>query len=348
MFPLDFPLARLARARAGEWVLDPFCGRGTTMFAARLKGLNSVGIDASPVAAAIASAKVARADPREVESLVCDILQQEKSPVDVPVGEFWDWAFHPETLNQLCWLREQLASLPTDHNAAAVLRAIVLGILHGPLLKGEPTYLSNQMPRTYATKPDAAVRFWSTRAMAPPRVSVLDTLTRRIRYTLAAVPIHHGGAVYCGDAAEVLKGVRQRFDWIVTSPPYYRMYTYVPDQWLRSWFLGGPPHVDYSTDNQLRHTNVDVFVDGLAAVWDRTALRSNPGARLAVRFGALPSVDSGLSPEKLLRRSLDQSGRWKITRVHDSGRPGDQARQASQMGRTGAYANEVDVLAVLR
>jgi hypothetical protein len=34
MFPLDFPLAWLRRARPGEWVLDPFCGRGTTLYCA--------------------------------------------------------------------------------------------------------------------------------------------------------------------------------------------------------------------------------------------------------------------------------------------------------------------------
>ena len=40
MFPLTFPLAvRHRRARCGEWVLDPFCGRGTTNYAARLVGL---------------------------------------------------------------------------------------------------------------------------------------------------------------------------------------------------------------------------------------------------------------------------------------------------------------------
>ena len=58
MFPLAFPLERLARAEATEWVLDPFCGRGTTVFAARLRGLGCVGIDSNPIAAAIAAAKL--------------------------------------------------------------------------------------------------------------------------------------------------------------------------------------------------------------------------------------------------------------------------------------------------
>lgn len=37
MFPLEFPLGVLTRqSRPKQWVLDPFCGRGTTTFAARL------------------------------------------------------------------------------------------------------------------------------------------------------------------------------------------------------------------------------------------------------------------------------------------------------------------------
>ena len=31
MFPLEFPLRILAEAQADHWVLDPFCGRGTTL-----------------------------------------------------------------------------------------------------------------------------------------------------------------------------------------------------------------------------------------------------------------------------------------------------------------------------
>ncbi len=59
MFPLDFPLRYLSNARPGEWVVDPFCGRETTLYAARLRGLPSVGVDISPVAVAIAQAMLA-------------------------------------------------------------------------------------------------------------------------------------------------------------------------------------------------------------------------------------------------------------------------------------------------
>jgi len=64
MFPLAFPLDVLRRhAGPDDVVLDPFCGRGTTNYAARLLGLPSFGVDSSPVAAALSAAKLANAAP---------------------------------------------------------------------------------------------------------------------------------------------------------------------------------------------------------------------------------------------------------------------------------------------
>jgi len=90
MFPLDFPLAHLSQAGPGEWVLDPFCGRGTTNYAARLLGLPSVGVDRCRVAVTIAAAKMVHVTPEEVTALCARILQGGADPVDVPTGPFWD------------------------------------------------------------------------------------------------------------------------------------------------------------------------------------------------------------------------------------------------------------------
>src|SRR3954467_9935143 len=88
MFPLEFPLRILRRRAApGEWVLDPFCGRGTTNYAARLLGLPSVGIDSSPVAAALAAAKLPNAGPAEIEAAAAQVLDEVPEPQEVPSGE---------------------------------------------------------------------------------------------------------------------------------------------------------------------------------------------------------------------------------------------------------------------
>ncbi|MGB9660745.1 MAG: DNA methyltransferase [Moorellaceae bacterium] len=98
MFPIDFPLEHLKNARPGEWVLDPFCGRGTTLYAARLLGLPASGVDISPVAAAISDAMLASAPAGEVVNTCRDILSGQPAARDVPAGEFWELAYHPETL----------------------------------------------------------------------------------------------------------------------------------------------------------------------------------------------------------------------------------------------------------
>ena len=89
MFPLSFPLRQLKNARRGDWVIDPFCGRGSTNYAARLYGLPSMGVDVNPVAAAIAQAKGVSATPQEVISVCERILVSGEEPKSVPEGQFW-------------------------------------------------------------------------------------------------------------------------------------------------------------------------------------------------------------------------------------------------------------------
>ncbi|MFD8035262.1 site-specific DNA-methyltransferase [Streptomyces sp. NPDC059717] len=344
MFPLDFPLQQLVAHPQATRVLDPFCGRGTTLYAARLAGLPAVGIDINPVAAAIAQAKLIQVTPDAVVRLARQIL--ESGPLgEVPESEFWQWCYEPETLQELVTLREALLEMTTP--TAAMLRAVLLGILHGPRNKNLPSYLSNQMPRTYASKPAYAVKFWKKRDMQPVRIPALDVIERRARRLLDAAPLARGGRVYLGDSLETLNGLRQRFDLVVTSPPYYGMRTYVADQWLRLWFLGGPAEVPYGTHGQIaRQPNQEAFIQALAEVWAATARRCSQGARLAIRFGALPSART--DPEQMLLASVKEAkAGWVVKDIRQAGTPPKRARQAAQFGKAGSAVDEIDMVAEL-
>jgi hypothetical protein len=329
MYPLDFPLRVLKEhGKRGEWVIDPFCGRGTTNFAARLLKMPSVGVDSSPVAAALAQAKLAFAKPGRVVATARRILGSAKEPVDVPSGEFWKLAYHEKTLLQLCMLREALladCSSPTQ----ILLRAIVLGALHGPRPKRAPSYFSNQSPRTFAPKPNYAVKFWTARRMRADNVDVLFIIKTRAERYLAEPPPDVEGIVQLADSrqAHTFQDV-PKAHWIVTSPPYFGMRTYLPDQWLRYWFLGGPHYVEYrQPQTQLEHTGADHFSAEMGRVWKNVASRAMRNARLIIRFGGIH--DREAEPMDVLKASLIDSG-WRMVTaraVPDSDTGRRQVRQ---------------------
>lgn len=329
MFPLSFPYTILSNhALAQEWVIDPFCGRGTTNYASRMLGLPSIGIDSNPVAVALSQAKVANTSPQLIMNEVTNILDEIDEPTHVPVGEFWDWAFHKNVLHILCRLREGLLK-DCSSDSRKALRTIVMGALHGPQPKSRPAYFSNQSQRTYAPKPRYAVKFWKSRNLTPPFVNVLDLIEERTQRYYSQEATMAVSTIIQGDSREKHSysciTTEQKISWVITSPPYYGMRTYIPDQWLRSWFLGGQSHVDYSNVGQIGHSSPEVFASQLRTVWQNVGAYCVPNARLVIRFGAINNrkIDS-LS---LLQQSLKDSG-WTIHAIEPAGTASKGRRQA--------------------
>jgi SAM-dependent methyltransferase len=335
MFPLEFPISVMRKFRQKRLrVLDPFCGRGTTIFAARLRGHEAYGIDCSPIAIAIARAKLAETTDADVTALAERILEEPRD-VMVPEGVFWKWAYAPSTLREVCVLREGLRGLRTD--AAHMLRAICLGALHGPLTLSVETrsYFSNQMPRTFASKPEYSVRFWKAKRLRPVPVDVVKIIKARIaRLKLDTVPKCKGASKVSVADSRLARGyasVSEAIDLVVTSPPYYGMRTYVADQWLRNWFLGGLPEVPYGEENPLSHRSPDAFAESLAQVWDRIGDRLSSSGRMFIRFGAIPSRKA--NPRTIMFASLEQSRfSWKVRRVCRAESASSGKRQAGHMG----------------
>lgn len=353
MFPLEFPLSILkARAGSNVGVLDPFCGRGTTNFAARLLGLRTVGIDSSRVATAATQAKLVAPDPEEVVDTARAILRGQQETITKPEGEFWDLAYHGDVLRDLCTFRDALQRSSIAEHVAAALRGIILGALHGPIGRTKHSYFSNQCPRTYGPKPVYAVKFWTERGLSPPRVDVLAVIAERARrYYGNATPSVRGMAIE-GDSRhrstlEEAHELIGKFSWIVTSPPYYGLRTYMPDQWIRNWFLGGPATVDYTTVGQLSHFGRDKFISELRDVWANVGKHSSLGAALVIRFGSIRDrlVED---PAELITASLEATG-WVRTGVQPAHNAAKGKRQADTFHKARSVpCEEVDVWAEWR
>lgn len=349
MFPLEYPNRVLKKhLKEKPVVLDPFCGRGTTLFSARKSGLSAWGIDSSPVAVAIAKAKLASCDIEAPLELATELIS-EFEPANLPDTPFFRSAYHPSTLLDICALREGLLRLENETDASSILRAAALGCLHGPLPKHVENagYFSNQMPRTYASKPDYAVRFWRERNLLAPKVDVLRVLRRKIERLVGleeASPCSISQVLH-GDAQseELFRSLGTAPSIVITSPPYYGMRTYVQDQWLRNWFLGGPDCIDYSAGPQLDHGGQQVFAASLGKVWKNIAnsAESSESLHMYVRFGIIPSalVDA----KKLFRASLEEAGvNWRLVSTRSAKSADVGKRQADQMKAESAAAVEFD------
>jgi len=331
MFPLRFPYGILRRHAADQdIVLDPFCGRGTTNYAARLRSLRSYGIDVNPVAVAIARAKAFHVTPVAIIAEY-DALLAATGAAKTPIGEFWHWAFHPEVLAIIGRLRHALINAERTPTRDA-LRGLVLGALHGPRSKQTSSYLSNQSPRTFAPKPDYAIRFWRERNMRPEPVDIRLVLARRAQRYYAGEAGRGASTIELGDARDrdVLQAIVGHVRWVITSPPYYGMRTYLPDQWLRAWFLGGPASPIYRDKAQLRHLSPEAFARDLGDVWRNVRAISRPDARLVIRFGGI--TDRSADPREVLSASLRDSG-WRVITRRSAGVAPRARRQADHFQR---------------
>ena len=350
MFPLRFPDEIIKRNKGGanNYVLDPFCGRGTTNYAARINGMSSIGIDSSPVATSITESKLVNTT---VDEILCelDYIMDNSDEVQIPEGEFWRFAYDVNTLKNLSKIRIALME-ECGSDARIALRGIMLGALHGGLNKGVPSYFSNQCPRTYAPKPAYSVRYWKNNNMlSVPEVNIREVVKKRaIRYYSGEKTQGMGKVILgdCstfstfGDVKREINGER-KLDLIITSPPYYGMKTYVSDQWLRNWFVGGFDFVDYSKNKQMEYKNTSEFTAVLNKVWNNCYDVSSKNTKLFIRFGAINSEIS--KPIDIIRESLMNTN-WHICSIESAREPAGGSRQAESFRKNlKSYRIEIDV-----
>jgi hypothetical protein len=165
--------------------------------------------------------------------------------------------------------------------------------------------------------------------MCPDDVDVLSIIKTRAERYLAALLPDIEGKVKLGDSrvAETFSDMpKARF--VVTSPPYFGMRTYLPDQWLRLWFLGGPDYVEYrQSEGQLEHSSAVHFAAEMGRVWKNMALNTTTEARMVIRYGGIN--DRAVEPMDILKKSLVDSG-WRMVTTRSTPDSDSRRRQARQ------------------
>lgn len=284
MFPEQFVRKHLVWSRPGDWVFDPFSGRGTTVFESLLNDRAAAGCDTNPVAVCISRAKSAPPSKEAALSRL-DHLAAGYAPQDeAKPSEFFQLCFHAKTLGQLLYLRRSL--LWQNDAVDCFLAALALGCLHGESHRSK-RYFSNRMPRTISTKPDYSVRWWRRNGCKPPERDVFSILENEIDYRFRTPPPEAKGEVLRGDvrtASRLFPDLIGQVKLVITSPPYLDTTNFAEDQWLRLWFLGGEERPrKVRTDD--RHTSVANYWKFLREAWAGIRDLLRPDARLIIRIG---------------------------------------------------------------
>jgi len=244
MFPEQFANGVIRRhTEEGEVVLDPFAGRGTTLFSAASQGRKSIGFEINPVGYVYAKAKLNPATSEAVEYRLDELegIANRYCNAARALPRFFHACFCREVRRFLLAARDELdwRRSRTDRTVMALL----LVHLHGKL----GTALSNQMRQTKSVSPQYALRWWRQRNFTAPEIDPVAFMRARCRWRYAkGAPSFVEGRVYLGDSAVRLERVADRgvepATLLFTSPPYYGVTNYHYDQWLRLWLLGGPPN----------------------------------------------------------------------------------------------------------
>jgi hypothetical protein len=290
MFPVAFADSVVSNfTQPGDVVLDPFAGRGTSIFSAAVQRRIGVGIELNPVGWVYARTKLKPARREAVEDRIFELgnLAEHYRRAADELPEFFSLCFAPKVRQFLLAAREHLnwRGSQTDRTTMALL----LVDLHGK----RASSLSNQMRQTKSMSPDYAIRWWRQRLMQPPNIDPVGFLTKKLAWRYAkGRPAAEHSYVYLADSvaklpelvASARSGKSSQASLLFTSPPYFHLTNYHYDQWLRLWLLGGQPsaaRVGGRHRGKFEHR--DAYRALLHRVFGAAAGMMKPGAVVYVR-----------------------------------------------------------------
>jgi site-specific DNA-methyltransferase (cytosine-N4-specific) len=246
---------------SGAWVLDPFCGSGTTLLECAHIGWNAIGIDLNPLGVFISNAKVqaVRSSAKQLLDLsrklgenlseVAKGLDYEvpwnEQQVALVAGPGW-----PEIIPNYQYLRRWF-SLSVLSQFAAILQYIRTYV--DPSLAPVFHVILSDLVRENSLQEPADLRIRRRKAPAP-NYPVIPSFIRAVenRFTTISTALHEAHLpigyqqAFVGDSrsslewilrqSSILKG--QIFDCAITSPPYATALPYIDTQRLSLCLLG--------------------------------------------------------------------------------------------------------------
>lgn len=218
------------------WILDPFCGSGTTLVEGLLHGHNVCGVDVDPVARLITKVKTTPIDGEKLDSACTqvgrEVLSRQRGHFvpDLPTLSHW---FNESAVADLSVIRdvvEQYRDDPDIYDFLLVTFSSIIRRASNADNQSQKTYVSHTNPKT---APPAKPLFLENLEKYAARVRELGDRIRADQEVW--IPAD-------ADARTVAQTWTQRMtrpvDLAITSPPYVKALDYVYTQMAEYFWIG--------------------------------------------------------------------------------------------------------------
>lgn len=216
--------------------LDPFCGVGTIPFEGALNGKRAFGIDISPLAYYVSSAKVQSCNIDECHRVIDNLsnyINEHPIPQDYfdinsrfgfnkTLAEY----YQPDTFREILAARLYFQENPPRTPEEMMVISCLLHILHG----NRPYALSRKSHPIVPYAPTGEFEY----------KSLIEKVSEKVNRTvLAELPNNFvNGEIILGDSTATWPEQVQQLDAIITSPPFFDSTRFYLANWIRLWFTG--------------------------------------------------------------------------------------------------------------
>lgn len=222
-------------SKPGDFVIDPFCGSGTTAIEAMLLGRNAVSVDIDPFARLLIKVKTTIYSQKDLDELNAVVDRMRGMTPDNlaayprPALQNLEKWFTDDAILKLSFLKYQIDSLTATNQAIhdylyVVLAAIIRKASNADNVSPKP-YISTRFPK----KPEDAIElFYKTEALYRPAIT---------EFSCMVAPLSVTSSILGTNDARVITADHQ-IDLAVTSPPYINAYDYVRSLKFEDIWLG--------------------------------------------------------------------------------------------------------------
>jgi len=270
----------------GDTVYDPFMGRGTTLIEAALTGRVPLGCDVNPLSTVLVAPRLEPPEMREVAERLTTIDRTHLPPLPDDLLAF----YHPDTLTEICALREHFIGKEREGTLDRVDRWIRM-VSVNRLTGHSPGFFSvYTMPPNQAVSAEGQRKINARRKQVPPKRDIDAIILRKSQSLLKdcrqstrrMLALTEGNSrLLTGDCASTPAIAESSVKLVVTSPPFLDVVDYAKDNWLRCWFCGIDPRSIHISVIK----GIDAWRDKMRSVFAELERVLVPGGHIAFEVG---------------------------------------------------------------